>query len=369
MLKGKTDCSKGNSKSNIILFQLQLDGIELKKIYTLNPLAPEFIPRKYKELKEISPAAPNHITPVPPPAPVVPPTFPLTDYRFFPPVLYPQQPRPFVFNIIPPVPPIHSIPNGFSQPIRMVNPSLIVSPRQVVGQPVPPAKITTQPQNNAILTGAKSSGPAQSSNKLIQFMNNVHFPEVNVLNDYINLLPQNMSLADMLLQPPNVQERWYNYLKETIGVEAAEKFKYLLHAANQKESKILDKSIFERSTPQSCESPTFSWYDSPTNQINFNKPVYMAENVQNETSSSPQDCMTNKKPEIKPLLNGLLKHSSFDKDLQRHINEEFSSLNIESSDVSEVFKAFTYKNNDSHHGSVYVNSGSVSEPRFYKYFH
>lgn len=354
------------------MLQLQLDGIELKKIYTLNPLAPEFIPRKYKEMKEMPPATPNVLTSVPPTpsTSVVPPPFPLTDYRFFPPVLYPQQPRPFVFNIIPPVPQIHSIPNGFPPAMRMVNTPMLVSPRQVVGQPVPPTKLATQAQNNAILTGHKPVGPTVSNNnnKLIQFMNNVHFPEVNVLNDYINLLPQNMSLADMLLQPLSVQERWYNYLKETIGVDAAEKFKYLLRAANQKESKILDKTIFERSTPQSCESPTFSWYDNPTNQINFNKPVYMTENVTSETSVSPQNCLMNKTVEDKPVINGL-KPPSNDNDLQRHINEEFASLNIESSDVSEVFKAFTHKNSESHPSSVYVNGGSVNGPRFYKYFH
>lgn len=313
-------------------------------------------------------AAPNLIVSVPPPPPpttVVPPPFPLTDYRFYPSVLYPQQPRPFVFNIIPPV---HSLPNGFSQPIRMVNSPLIVSPRQVVNQPVPSAKLISQAHNNNISAGQKAVSPSQSNNKLIQFMNNVHFPEANVLNDYINLLPQNMSLADMLLQPPSVQEKWYNYLKETIGIEAAEKFKYLLHAANQKESKILDKTIFERSTPQSCESPTFSWYDSPTNQINFNKSVYMTENVSSETSSSPQSCLTTKKTEIKLPVNNS-KHPSNDRDLQRHINEEFASLNIESSDVSEVFKAFTHKNNESHHSSVYVNGGDINGPRFYKYFH
>lgn len=342
----------------------------MKKIYTLNPLAPEFIPRKYKEMKDMitAGAAPNLIVSVPPPPPttVVPPPFPLPDYSFFPPVIYPQQPRPFVFNIIPPV---HSLPNGFSQTIRMVNTPLIVSPRQVVNQPVPSAKIMSQTQNNNISVNHKAVSPSQSNNKLIQFMNNVHFPEANVLNDYINLLPQNMSLADMLLQPPSVQEKWYNYLKETIGVEAAEKFKYLLHAANQKESKIMDKTIFERSTPQSCESPTFSWYDSPTNQINFNKPVYMTENAPSEPSTSPQSCLSTKKSEVKPPVNNSNHISSNDNDLQRHINEEFASLNIESSDLSEVFKAFTHKNNESHPSSVYVNSGSINGPRFYKYFH
>lgn len=345
---------------------MQLDGIELKKIYTLNPLAPEFIPRKYKEM---SGANSNLMLSMPlPSTPTVPPHYHLPNYRYFPPVLYPQQPRPFVLNIIPPVPPIHSLPKGFSQPMRMVNPPMMVSSRQVVGQPNSAAKILGQPLNNAMSTNQKVTTPPQSNNKLIQFMNNVHFPEANVLNDYINLLPQNMSLADMLLQPLSSQERWYNYLKEAIGVGAAEKFKYLLHAANQKESKLVDKNIFERTTPQSCESPTFSWYDSPTNQINFNKPVYMTENLQSETSLSPQNVLVPAKNEVKPMMNGL-KRPVNENDLQRHINEEFASLNIESSDVNEVFKAFTYKTSESHSSSVYVNGGKVDGPRFYKYFH
>ncbi|KAJ8936128.1 hypothetical protein NQ318_022210 [Aromia moschata] len=381
--------------------KLQLDGIELKKIYTLNPLAPEFIPRKYKEMgivpgaaasikmeksapKEVPPMN-NLLSQIAPP--VVSP-YPIQDYRFFPPLLY-QQPRPFLFNMPPAVPNIvappapqmpSSLSNGFSQqPLRVVNPSLVIPPPRPITtattqslQLPKTVQVTTIP--NVTAQPPVKTSFTQSSNKLIQFMNNVHFPEANVLNDCINLLPQNMSLADMLLQPPNIQERWYNYLKESTGLEAAEKFKYLLHTTNQKGSKVLDKNIFERSTPQSCESPTFSWYDSPTNQINFNKPVYMTENLSNEccSNSHANGLMCKHNPQfvrhISNLPNGLNASAMTEAELQRHINEEFANLSINNSDVNDVFKALTVKSDPLN--SLQLNGGGhkVSGPRFYKYF-
>nr|CAI5864892.1 unnamed protein product [Callosobruchus analis] len=394
--------------------KLQLDGIELKKIYTLNPLAPEFIPRKYKEMSNLPPAA---VVKDPPPAPpnnvitkelpvtvpaaqMVPPppvvtSFPLQDLRYFPPLLYPQQPRPFLFNIVPPPPPtVAQLPpppqpqltNGYAQPsaaaaaaaaaaIRVVNQAMAAAAAaQPRPQPTSSGNMPKAVQQAAAMVAAlneaqaavaahKSQNPyanQATSNKLIQFMNNVHFPEAHVLNDCINLLPQNMSLADMLLQPAELQERWYNYLKETIGVEAAEKFKYLLHTTNQKGMKIPDKNIFERTTtPQSCESPTFSWYDSPTNQINFNKPVYMTENehVFHNGFTSKQN------QHFSHFTNGL-EFSMTEEELQKHINEEFANLNIQSTDVNEVFKAFTVKS-ESHP----VLNSTGTGPKFYKYFH
>ncbi|XP_056643763.1 probable helicase with zinc finger domain [Diorhabda sublineata] len=344
--------------------KLQLDGIELKKIYTLNPLAPEFIPRKYKEMgilpnqTKVEASIPKEVVPPPPPPtsivsqipPAVISPFPLQDLRFFPQLLYPQQPRPFLFNLIPP-----PITNGFNQPIPLVNPSLVVQQRPT--GPQLQKTVSIQPVQNIAVQSPKCSNNTShaGSNKLIQFMNNVHFPEANVLNDCVNLLPQNMSLADMLLQPASLQERWYNYLRETTGPEAAEKFKYLLHTTNQKGSKILDKNIFERSTPSSCESPTFSWYDSPTNQINFNKPVYMTE----KPSTEHHNGVTKDNVSFETFQNGMT-----EEDLQRHINEEFANLSMDDSDVNEVFKAFTHKSD-----YVQMNGNTnVSGPKFYKYF-
>lgn len=362
------------------MFQLQLDGIELKKIYTLNPLAPEFVPRKYKEMvvlpaTKVEPATlpkdvgatTNIVTQIVPP--VVSP-FPIQDYRYFPPILYPQQARPFLFPLVPPaVAQLPQLTNGFTQPIRVVNPPMVVSSRQIVPQPISLPKtvqvttVANTPVQNDLISQTNKN---QSSNKLIQFMNNVHFPEANVLNDCINLLPQNMSLADMLLQPMIMQERWYNYLKETTGLEAAEKFKYLLHTTNQKGMKVMDKNIFERSTPQSCESPTFSWFDSPTNQINFNKPVYMQENF-SETNNVSQNGLLAKQDPVRTLPNGI-NHTMSEVELQRHINEEFANLHTNSSDVNEAFRALTIKNEP--HNALHINGGNnINGPRFSKYFH
>nr|XP_023024171.1 probable helicase with zinc finger domain isoform X1 [Leptinotarsa decemlineata] len=366
-------CKDNNSLYGITWTQLklQLDGIELKKIYTLNPLAPEFIPRKYKEMgivshhiglennipKEIVPPNSNMVSQIGPP---VVPQFPMQDIRFYPPVVFAQQPRPFLFNLMPP-----PISNGFNRAVPIVNPNMVVPPRPPVSsiqQPLHlPRSVPVQPVPNMVVQSENKHTTTQSNNKLIQFMNNVHFPEANVLNDCINLLPQSMSLADMLLQPPNMQEKWYNFLKETTGVEAAEKFKYLLHTTNQKGSKVMDKNIFERSTPSSCESPTFCWYDSPTNQINFNKPVYMTENLPADNGSIQQNGF---EKETIVEMNGDESYMT-EVDLQRHINEEFANLNINNSDVNEVFNAFTVK---SEHG-FHLNGGNdMAGPKFYKYF-
>ncbi|XP_060520243.1 probable helicase with zinc finger domain isoform X2 [Cylas formicarius] len=346
--------------------KLQLDGIELKKIYTLNPLAPEFVPRKYKEnvVQAMIPPAPAPVMthPVVPPPGVSP--FGIQDCRFLAPLIYPPQPRPFVFNLGPGVAGLvsHPIANGFSQPIRVVNPPqppppppMIVASRISNLQPIQIAKTVQQ----HVAIGGKPNGT--SHNKLIQFMNNVHFPEASVLNDCVNLLPQNMSLADMLLQPPSLQERWYNYLKEGTGEEAAEKFRYLLHTTNQKGSKVQDRLIFDCATPQSCDSPTFNWYDSPTNQININKPVY----IQNETSNGHNKAerfsvaTENGNASSVPETNG-------EDHLQQQINEVFANLSIGSnSDMNDVYKAFADK--DGPDGGA-IRSPSVGVPRFYKYF-
>nr|CAH7751779.1 unnamed protein product [Callosobruchus chinensis] len=124
--------------------------------------------------------------------------------------------------------------------------------------------------------------------------------------------------------------------------------------------KIPDKHIFERTTtPQSCESPTFSWYDSPTNQINFNKPVYMTEN-----EHVFHNGFTGKQNQHFPHFTNGLEFTMTEEELQKHINEEFANLNIQSTDVNEVFKAFTVKN-ESHP----VLNSTGTGPKFYKYFH
>ncbi|CAG9763393.1 unnamed protein product [Ceutorhynchus assimilis] len=300
-------CNESDSLYGLTWTQLklQLDSIELKKIYTLNPLAPEFIPRNYQ--------------------PVVNVPIPLMSSYVFPPLIYPPQHRPFIFNPLVPIP----------QPIRL---PLVIPP---LVEPPPVQK---------------------SNNKLIQFLNNVHFPEA--LSDCINLLPQNMSLADMLLQPANMQEKWYKYLKASTGEEAAEKFRYLLHTTNQKGSKIQD--IFECATPQSCDSPPCNWYDSPTSQLNINKPVYIqSEHINEQHNQKIEKPVFGIKCEDNVIVNSILEVD--ENDLQRHINEEFSSSRINNNCNGGYNCAASSR--EGFKGGFGINgTGGKAVPKFYKYF-
>ncbi|ENN70915.1 hypothetical protein YQE_12318, partial [Dendroctonus ponderosae] len=371
-------CNENESLFGITWTQLklQLDSIELKKIYTLNPLAPEFIPRNYnKDLQFHQPAAEmlppsSIITHVVPPPGVSPFGLP------FAPLLYQAQNRPFIFNPLSAMGP-NIVPHSFSQPLRVVNPTapLVLQPHRPMGnlRPLMSLPKTSVPSGEALpkISTPPVLKPANpvSSNKLIQFMNNVHFPEASVLSDCINLLPQNMSLADMLLQPHSMQERWYNYLKESSGEEAAEKFKYLLHTTNQKGSKIQERLIFDCATPQSCDSPTFNWYDSPTNQLNLNKPVYIqSDHINlNDLQKIEKPVFINKIEDdaTSSIVNSMLEVD--ETDLQRHINEEFANLSLSNcNDERNVCAAFS---KDSFIGEFGINgTAGVGVPRFYKYF-
>ncbi|XP_048525324.1 probable helicase with zinc finger domain [Dendroctonus ponderosae] len=371
-------CNENESLFGITWTQLklQLDSIELKKIYTLNPLAPEFIPRNYnKDLQFHQPAAEmlppsSIITHVVPPPGVSPFGLP------FAPLLYQAQNRPFIFNPLSAMGP-NIVPHSFSQPLRVVNPTapLVLQSHRPMGnlRPLMSLPKTSVPSGEALpkISTPPVLKPANpvSSNKLIQFMNNVHFPEASVLSDCINLLPQNMSLADMLLQPHSMQERWYNYLKESSGEEAAEKFKYLLHTTNQKGSKIQERLIFDCATPQSCDSPTFNWYDSPTNQLNLNKPVYIqSDHINlNDLQKIEKPVFINKIEDdaTSSIVNSMLEVD--ETDLQRHINEEFANLSLSNcNDERNVCAAFS---KDSFIGEFGINgTAGVGVPRFYKYF-
>ncbi|XP_030750107.1 probable helicase with zinc finger domain [Sitophilus oryzae] len=370
-------CNENDSLFGITWTQLklQLDSIELKKIYTLNPLAPEFIPRSYIAQPIVNNIAPPTIPlkeVLPPPGGIVTPHVVPPFGIPFPQLIYPPpQPRPFLFN---PLPAGIVPPHGFSQTVRVVTapaPAPVHRPAPIQPQPLPK---TIHPHQVGLVI-SKTSPPLPkpvippSSNKLIQFMNNVHFPEASVLNDCINLLPQNMSLADMLLQPPSLQERWYNYLKESTGEEAAEKFKYLLHTTNQKGSKVQDRLIFDCATPQSCDSPTFNWYDSPNNQININKSVYIQSEHVNGQGIAQNGFH---KPQIneesrKSIVDSMLELDEID--LQRHINREFANLSLRNgvNEEEELYRAFE---KSSIKASLGLNgTAGVGVPRFYKYFH
>ncbi|XP_049819746.1 probable helicase with zinc finger domain isoform X3 [Aethina tumida] len=392
-------CTENKSLFGITWSQLklQLDGIELKKIYTLNPLAPEFYPRSYPTHK-VEPVIRPTMSKI---IPAVHSPF-LPEYRFYPPIMFSGAPPTAIKIPQPPVPPIYynmrppPVPNlmpspGFNPPVRMMNPHHELGPPRPLPPPLnpminpavpinmakamplhPPPQQSPITNNNCappkpippIPQSIPIQQPTSSSNKLIQFMSNVHFPEAQVLSDCINLLPQNMSLADMLLQPPNLQEQWYKYLRESSGLEAAEKFKYLLQTTNQKGTRVSDKNIFERATPQPCDSPTFNWYDSPTNQINFNKPVYMRENLPNGTNATAGRTDRNKPAGAN---NNVPQPVNFNPpvnqaDVQRRVNEEFANLRINNEHVD----AFTPFHNNERHDNVSTNHQVA--PRFYKYF-
>lgn len=338
-------CNDNGSLYGITWPQLkfQLDGIELKKVYILNPLAPEFVPRKYKIQENVIRASFNPTLPAP--SKIVPPLPNIQNNIRVMPVIYPQRPLAlpphYVVNLPATAAPL---PNGY-RPIRPVinPPPLRTLPSNHL--PPPPPPVSKNPSNT----------------KLIQFLNNVHFPEAQMLSDCVNLLPQQMSLADMLQQPASVQERWYNYLRDTASVEAAEKFKYILHTTNQKGSRP-DNHLLGRSTPHSSsDSPTFNWYDSPSNQINFNKPIYMkeAEPSGNWPDLAKSNPLYKRQTSVNEVKEQHAAHS--------HINEDFAHLSINSGNTGnngtddwyEVFKAFS---ND--------NAGANKTPlaEFYNYF-
>lgn len=49
------------------------------------------------------------------------------------------------------------------------------------------------------------------------------------LNDFLRLLPREMCLRDVLLQPSAFHERWYHYLLQTRGINEAKMFQYLMY--------------------------------------------------------------------------------------------------------------------------------------------
>ncbi|KAF6202787.1 hypothetical protein GE061_003190 [Apolygus lucorum] len=210
----------------------QLDGVELKRVYTLNPLAPEFIPRQYREpryfVKEVGggeyplvrfPAFCSAVgAPVYPPpliypavfAPMPPPICP-----FFGPLPTSSRTTPQNIARAPwPTPPSNSLPSPqFSTssytPANMPFLAAVKVPPAVV----PPLAIQQPPQ---ILLDRPQE------KREIQFYQNVHFPERQVSN-VLPILPKDVPL-EQLLESQTKQLEWYNFLLTTINFEAASKF-------------------------------------------------------------------------------------------------------------------------------------------------
>lgn len=229
-------CEENNSLFGITWLSLknQLDGVELKKTYTLNPLAPEFIPRAMQQQEYMRPLQKFMQSPVM--------VMPLQGVPRPQNHQTPQQQHmlPVYPGMLPLLPP-QSMMNMPNIPVQYF-----------MGQSQSPRNLNIQPVGNP-----RVGNPNKPEDIGIQFRNNVHFPElppsVNVppppqqvkpmsttslstLTDYINLLPTNMSLAEMLLQPIGNQQRWYYTLLTNKGPDAAKQFEMLIMTANRKET-------------------------------------------------------------------------------------------------------------------------------------
>lgn len=322
----------------------QLDGVELKKSYVLNPLAPEFIPRKYQteayiRNAQVLPQYPLinqnfHIFPgiqrysfvrpfvsppmVPPPLvdpntgqllyctnrPQINGTLPLGPVIQSRPIPISSLPQ-FSVNIPPPtIPSEHFIRETDITPSHLVHD---VYPQPGTGPQVFPvyskANTAILPQlgmseknffnqrQNASVTMPQISnsvnGERVEDNSLYLLSNiNLNEPKENYhpvncsLNELISLLPQGMSLAEMILQPPTIQERWYFYLLQNKGIEAAKRFQFLIASTTRPEAYENKRNVQTEEVIQHLPIPQKLQYDSQlTNKINTDKPIYMTMQV------------------------------------------------------------------------------------------
>ncbi|KAF5278870.1 hypothetical protein FQR65_LT03559 [Abscondita terminalis] len=264
-------CDKNKSLLGITwsFLKNQLDGLELKKTYGLNPLAPEFVPRKFQNESYIKlPATTN--------APVCPQSyvgFPITR----PPINYfsPEATVPMLWPVYPTIP-------NYLWRMPQIQPPVLHSPDGKKENVVPIRQLATP------------------------FLDNVHIPQGvkdnhDSLHDLMNLLPDNMSLANMLMQPVAFHHQWFQFLLVKRGAEAAKKFEYLMLMATKKDrngvsiktGKKIEWEAFSTTTLNDKkdpnlekhemydlpyleqQTPDLNWFDKPVNQINFNKPVYL----------------------------------------------------------------------------------------------
>lgn len=434
----------------------QLDGVELKKTYSLNPLAPEFIPRKYhtetyirpKEIPPQIPIAPilphpviihpyTQIEPPPPPPPTHPPEYynqtapinhqmPMTNQIF-------TVRRPWTY--LPPPDNKHKLPPNMQANIPMKSATYVpIQPNQMPPPP-PPEQAARLINPNAI----------QNDKGLIQFFNNVHFPEQNQfyctnanntgnnnagLNELINLLPVNMSLAEMLMQTYNFQESWYVHLFRTKGLEVAKKFEFLITTCRKDQPMMHPSQQINLNATMPmlhAEMPELKYYDKTLNQININKPIYYKDlyDIGNITNFTDVRSSGDNKPLYKrqaennhiipttittgnaassssattPTTTNVINNNNDyianncairEQHLQQQINADFANLSIHNRDIVEDFLK-TYNrmsyanvlmrntpqrnnnnnNNNAELCSLNINSNSnetSSGPRLYKYF-
>lgn len=241
---------------------LQLHAIELKKTFKLNPLAPEFVPR-WKQNQH--------------------------NGNYFPPGSYGGPPIGYFQPLVPPIMP-QPFPLPFYFPIAQPPPMYVNGVRPLINAP---------------------------DSRLIQFKTNVHFPQTS-FTEYLNLLPKNMSLADMLATSSSVQEKWYHCLKQSMGEEAAEKFKYLIDATKKKGTGSVNESLVDFD-PISNASLNLNSFNDPPEQLNIDKSVYMQEHSNGFNESNPETIQ--------------IKNEN---DLTRKVNEEFGNLELCDNGLSEL---------------------------------
>lgn len=219
-------CNQNKSLFGITwaLLRSQLDGVELKKTYVLNPLAPEFVPRQFQAESYIK--MPNLSIPPPPiRIPFVLPTPPLIQVPWY---CFPNAQQ-----IVRPVPPqFQNWPN-----VAPTRPGPVKLPPQQPQQAQQNIPIRNE-LRNGFLPPPREEFPQQIK-KDIQFLQNVHFPERHPEN----LLPSNMTLAEMLLQPPANHVEWYRHLIDVSGIDTANRFMELLIQAKKQHEMIMQANV------------------------------------------------------------------------------------------------------------------------------
>lgn len=432
-------CNQNKSLFGITwpLLRSQLDSVELKKTYVLNPLAPEFIPRQFQSEAYIKmpPVLPyNGIAPTaavnqniaryanPPPQTVPPfvgpppaPVYPVPQMFFIPsgqPHFIPSNQPPQIFPIRPAPPPFVCPPNNTSvnpwgvnypmaspsgdgnpvpwppkvqppvqpivnkKPIEPTNfneprlPNILPAQRSPVGQQIksliPPNQSIANPNGliDSIVSGEMAIPSqflsSQNSNKFgessqrisekdqIQFFHNVHFPERQMEQsnnrlfnqEWANLLPPNVTPAEMLMAPQAHQLEWCRHLQERYGAEIAQKFIDLLLRAKrvqmeflspppETQRNIVDDMFSDKNNPllDNILPPLQNGHnapnlihppqhifpennfrnDKPIDRINFSKPMYLRDMDTSELLTNLQNNQIREEPFA--ISNNLLSES------------------------------------------------------------
>ena len=267
-----------------------LDNVEMKKIYILNPMAPEFVPRNRQPTRSIPTSVPPPRTPhdilmqlliqdidkinlmrprIPPTPPLIPwlPRLPLPG-GLMPIPPHPPFPVPHSFPTRPPLlptpphlpPPLMPNQLAMNQPWPSPNLHPAVSTMASSSKPAfniaspakassalafptmnfpaltPPALASTTATSPAALASTGSTpnssrylSPAQASQiqrPVIAFNKGVHFPTSK------DLLPDNVDVSS-LYKSPQLQKAWHSHLLEEKGIEAANSFSRMMADMNR----------------------------------------------------------------------------------------------------------------------------------------